>query len=124
MVAVNMRVVLPNEQVVEKFIGVMQEIGAKVEMEDDNDNDEIISWEDARRELFSGKTREQIAGGTLRAAREKAGLTQTQLGTMIGVSKHSISQMEHGQRTITPDRAQQFAKAFAPYFTIDYRSFL
>ena len=122
MTIVNVRVALPDEAAVNKFISVMREMGAEVEP--GAEEDEVVSWEEARQTVFSGKTREQIAGGTLRAAREKAGLTQTQLGCLLGVSKHNISKMEHGERTITPERAQQFAEAFSLYFKIDYKAFL
>ena len=122
MATVNVRVTLPDEDAVHKFVSAMREIGAEVEAE--VEEDEVISWEDAKQIIFSGKTREQIAGGTLRAAREKAGLTQTQLGSLVGISKHNISKMEHGERTITPERAQQYAEALNRYFKIDYKAFL
>jgi DNA-binding transcriptional regulator YiaG len=93
MAIVNVKVTLPDEDAVRKFISAMREM--KAEIETDDEEDEVISWEEARQTVFSGKTREQIAGGALRAAREKAGLTQAQLGNLVGLSKHNISKMEH-----------------------------
>jgi len=45
-------------------------------------------------------------------AREKAGLTQQQLGQAVGLTWVTISQIENGKRTqLNPDRIREIAKA-------------
>lgn len=56
----------------------------------------------------------------LAGSRMKEGLTQKQLGEMIGVSQYNISKMERGHRPIGKNIAQRLAKIFKA----DYRLFL
>jgi transcriptional regulator with XRE-family HTH domain len=56
----------------------------------------------------------------LSGLRNREGLTQSELGEMIGVAQYHISRMEHGKRTI----GKVIAKKLADLFKIDYRMFL
>ncbi len=57
---------------------------------------------------------------TLRGLRNREGLTQKDLGEIIGVEQTNISKMERGKRQIGKNIAMRIAKAFG----IDYRLFL
>ncbi|NGX42485.1 MAG: hypothetical protein K940chlam7_00765 [Chlamydiae bacterium] len=56
----------------------------------------------------------------LAGARKRDGLTQKELGEMIGVSQYNISKMERGHRSI----GKNIAKRLAKVFKTDYRLFL
>lgn len=56
----------------------------------------------------------------LSGLRNREGLTQTELGKMIGVAQYHISRMEHGKRAI----GKAMAKKLAALFKTDYRIFL
>lgn len=56
----------------------------------------------------------------LKGLRNREGLTQQQLGEMVGIAQTNISQMERGIRSI----GKQLAKRFAKFFHTDYRIFL
>ena len=56
----------------------------------------------------------------LGGCRHKAGLTQKQLATELGISQNHISEMENGKRTIGRVMALRLAKLF----DTDYRKFL
>src|ERR1700722_3565550 len=56
----------------------------------------------------------------LSGLRNREGLTQKELGEMIGVAQYHISRMEHGTRPIGKIVAQRLAKLFKT----DYRLFL
>ena len=50
-------------------------------------------------------------GDVLKGARDREGLTQTELAAKIGVKPHHISEMENGKRSIGKDMARRLAKA-------------
>ena len=56
----------------------------------------------------------------LSGLRNREGLTQSQLGEMLGIAQYHISRMEHGKRPI----GKQIAKRLASLFKTDYRIFL
>lgn len=56
----------------------------------------------------------------LSGLRNREGLTQSQLGEMIGVAQYHISRMERGRRAI----GKALAKKLAALFKTDYRIFL
>lgn len=56
----------------------------------------------------------------LSGLRNREGLTQSELGEMIGVAQYHISRMERGRRTI----GKALAKKLAALFKTDYRIFL
>ena len=56
----------------------------------------------------------------LKGLRYREGLTQTELGEMLGVEQTNISKMEQGKRPI----GKTIAKRIAKVFKSDYRIFL
>jgi transcriptional regulator with XRE-family HTH domain len=50
-------------------------------------------------------------GRRLRAAREKAGLSQAQLGRLAGLSRPAISNIEAGRQHVALEQIYQFAEA-------------
>ncbi len=56
----------------------------------------------------------------LSGLRNREGLTQSQLGEMIGVAQYHISRIERGRRTI----GKALAKKLGALFKTDYRIFL
>ncbi len=56
----------------------------------------------------------------LRGLRYREGLTQTELGNLLGIAQTNISLMEHGKRSI----GKKIAKRLAELFKTDYRLFL
>jgi len=50
-------------------------------------------------------------GENIKRYREKAGLTQSQLASMIGVTGSNISQIEHDERELRLDKANEICKA-------------
>lgn len=50
-------------------------------------------------------------GNHVRDLREKAGLTQRELGNLVGVTNNAISAIELGRNPIPPERYEDFAKA-------------
>lgn len=56
----------------------------------------------------------------LRGLRYREGLTQKQLGELVGIPQTNISQMELGKRSI----GKHIAKKLASFFKTDYRLFL
>ncbi|MEA3417743.1 MAG: helix-turn-helix transcriptional regulator [Thermodesulfobacteriota bacterium] len=67
------------------------------------DNEDLLTWEEAFPELGPGDV--------LKGARDREGLTQTELAAKIGVKPHHISEMENGKRSIGKDIARRLAKA-------------
>ena len=49
-------------------------------------------------------------GSNIKRHRENAGLTQDQLGKMIGVTGSNISQIEHDERELRLDKANEICK--------------
>lgn len=56
----------------------------------------------------------------LRGLRQREGLTQVEMGKMLGIPQGNLSQMEHGKRPI----GKQMAKRLANLFKTDYHLFL
>jgi DNA-binding XRE family transcriptional regulator len=68
-----------------------------------NDDEDLLTWEEAFPEIGPGDV--------LKGARDREGLTQTELAEKIGVKPHHISEMENGKRSIGKDMARRLAKA-------------
>jgi predicted transcriptional regulator len=66
-----------------------------------------IPW----REAFPEVTDETLPGICLRGAREKEGLTQTELSRKTGIPQRHISEMENGKRPIGKKNARIYSKA-------------
>ena len=56
----------------------------------------------------------------LKGLRLREGYTQKDLGTLIGISRHRISEIEHGKKLINKDIALELAKVFK----VNYQRFL
>ena len=65
--------------------------------------EDLLTWEEA----FPGLG----PGDILQGARDREGITQTELPEKIGVKPHHISEMESGKRSIGKDMARRLAKA-------------
>lgn len=81
------------------------------------EEEKSISAEDNPEQFYGDFPRWAIS---LSGLRYREGLTQKQLGEMIGVKQSSISLMERGMRPIGKKIAQRIAKVFKT----DYRIFL
>ena len=68
-----------------------------------NDDEDLLTWEEAFPEI--------VPGDILQGARDREGLTQTELAAKIGVKPHHISEMEKGKRSIGKDMAKRLSKA-------------
>jgi len=79
--------------------------------------EEPMSVREAIHELCGDLPRWAIAFCGLR---HREGLTQVEMGNMLGIPQGNISQMEHGKRPI----GKQIAKRIAELFKTDYRLFL
>lgn len=77
----------------------------------------LIPWREAFKEEIEKYTE---AGLALRGSRLKEGLTQKELGIVLGIGQNNISEMENGKRPI----GKAMAKRLAGYFKTDYRIFL
>ncbi|MBQ9021371.1 MAG: helix-turn-helix transcriptional regulator [Eggerthellaceae bacterium] len=53
----------------------------------------------------------RITGEVLRELREVAGLTQSQVGELLGVYQSRISNIENGERTLHAHEIPEYAKA-------------
>jgi transcriptional regulator with XRE-family HTH domain len=58
-------------------------------------------------------------GNHVRDLRERAGLTQRELGNLVGVTNNAVSAIELGRNPIPPERYMDFAKALQ----VDPRAF-
>jgi len=67
------------------------------------DDEDLLTWEEAFPELGPGDV--------LKGARDRQGLTQTELAEEIGVKPHHISEMERRKRSIGKDMARRLARA-------------
>ena len=65
------------------------------------DTHESLPW----REVFPPIPEAEWPGRVLRAARNKEGMTQSQLAQRTGIPQRHISEMEHGKRSIGKERA-------------------
>lgn len=79
--------------------------------------EKTISAKDYLKKVYGDFPRWAIS---LAGLRHRDGLTQKQLGEMIGVKQSNISQMERGLRPIGKNIAKRLAKSFKT----DYRIFL
>jgi DNA-binding XRE family transcriptional regulator len=102
----------------ERLLKVFKEAG--LEVTENTDDDELVSHEDALAYLYPDKSPEEIIGLHLSAARENAGLTQTQLAEKIGTQRQAISAMENGKRPISRAMAKKLEKAL----NVPYKAFL
>jgi transcriptional regulator with XRE-family HTH domain len=59
-----------------------------------------------------GKATRTDVASRLRAAREKAGLSQGQVAKMLGLHRPTISEIEAGRRRISAEELSQLAKAY------------
>ena len=59
-----------------------------------------------------GNTRRTDVASRLRAAREKAGLSQGQVAKMLGLHRPTISEIEAGRRKISAEELSELAKAY------------
>jgi len=66
-------------------------------------DEDLLTWEKAFPELGPGDV--------LKGARDRQGLTQTELAEKIGVKPHHISEMERRKRSIGKDMARRLARA-------------
>ena len=82
-----------------------------------DDKDDLITAEEFFEKSFKNRPKWSVI---LAGARKRDGLTQKELGELIGVSQYNISKMEKGHRPIGKNIAQRLAKVFKT----DYRLFL
>lgn len=80
-------------------------------------DDNIINHDENPR---FAKLRKNKSGNLLKIARKKEGLTQKELGKMVGIEQANISEMERGKRAITVHTAKKLEKVF----NIGYKVFL
>jgi len=80
------------------------------------DSSDSIPW----RELFPELESEPDYSVALRGARNKEGLTQTELSRLTGIPQGHISQMENGKMEIGKERARRLAEVL----NVNYRIFL
>jgi len=66
-------------------------------------DEDLLTWEKAFPELGPGDV--------LKGARDRQGLTQTELAEKIGVKPHHISEMERRKRSIGKNMARRLARA-------------
>ena len=80
---------------------------AKTENDEDEEC-EYITDSDWLKEI-----KEKITpGDTMKICRENAGLSQTELGNDLGLSRHKISDYENGRRTIGIELAKKLSTLF------------
>ena len=54
-----------------------------------------------RRDAYESKLRLDVLGGMIKTVRKQRGLTQTQLGDMMGVQKAQVSKLEKSTRNVS-----------------------
>lgn len=59
-----------------------------------------------------GPTSSRAIGSRLRAAREQAGLSQSQAAKFLRLHRPTVSQIEAGERNLKPDEITQFARLY------------
>ncbi len=79
--------------------------------------DNPLSYQEAMDILLQG---EPQAAVMLRGLRNREGMTQAELGMVLGINQANISKMELGKRSI----GKTIAKRIAKLFKTDYRLFL
>ena len=80
------------------------------------DTSDSVPW----RELFPELEDEPEYSVILRAARNRADLTQVELSEKTGIAQSHLSSMENGKLEIGKDRAKRLAEVL----NVDYRIFL
>jgi len=76
-----------------------------------------LPWRESVQDLLDAYSE---PGATLRGARAKEGLTQTEVATRLGVPPSNISEMESGKRPIGKNMAHRLSKIL----NVNYRVFL
>lgn len=79
--------------------------------------DEPMSYHEAMNILLAGESQGAVM---LRGLRNREGMTQAELGKMLGIGQTNISKMELGKRSIS----KNVVKRLAELFKTDYRLFL
>lgn len=82
-----------------------------------SENKKTLSWREPVSDLIESYTEPGVA---LRGARIKAGLSQNELATKLGMPQSHISDMENGRRTIGKKMAQRLSKVLK----VGYKIFL
>lgn len=77
----------------------------------------MLEYEEAMSILLGGESQGAVM---LRGLRNREGITQTELGTLLNIEQSNISKMERGRRQIGRNIAMRLAKLFHT----DYRLFL
>lgn len=62
--------------------------------------------------MSESKTTRDSIGIRLRAAREKAGLSQGQVAKLLGIHRPTISEIEAGRRKVSAEELGYFAKTY------------
>jgi|ERR1051325_11392551 DNA-binding XRE family transcriptional regulator len=82
------------------------------------DDEGTVIWnDDAFKKWFGDESKGAVM---LRGLRHREGLTQLELGKILGTAQANISLMEKGKKSI----GKQIAKRLASVFRTDYRLFL
>ena len=84
-----------------------------------NDDDELMSYEDVMAHLHSllGET---TVADTIRAFRDREGMTQQELALKSGIKRQHVSEIERGERNIGVTTAKKLALAL----NCNYKSLL
>ena len=82
-----------------------------------HEEEDSMTGEEALNLLIGNESKAAVM---LRGLRYREGLTQLELGKLLGTAQANISQMERGKRSI----GKQIAKRLAELFRTDYRLFL
>lgn len=115
---INLRVRVRGKKKAEQLIALLRdEYKAYVEVIEDDDDEMVNAFET---DWYRQVSAEMTPGDTLRIRRENAGLSQSELGGLIGSNRQNISGMETGKRPIGKESAKKLAAALG----LDYRVFL
>jgi DNA-binding transcriptional regulator YiaG len=80
-----------------------------VYLEKDED-DQLVDW--FKTDLHKEIAKEMTPGMLLKIIREAQNISQSELGTLIGVSSRRVSDYENGHREISKDIAKKLSKIF------------
>ncbi len=95
------------ENVIDYF---QQKYGSNFEIIEENDNELVDIFET---DWFKVVNQSTTAGESIRIYRQNKGLTQAELGYILGnFTKQHISDMEHMRRNISKDVAKKLSKIF------------
>ena len=94
-----------------KLLSILEEeYGKGVHLTDEGEDELVDIFESSWYKRIKSKT---MPGDNLRIYRENRGLTQVQLGALLGdIPRQNISNMEHGIRPISLKMARNLAKVF------------